>query len=361
MFANLELLFLATLFTTGACIPGLSLAVHGPAEVDGVHNLKVTATLTNTGNETLKLLNDPRGPLSHIATNTFSILSSSGSKPNFNGVKLKYVPSKIIEMDDDSLFTVLEPGKSVSIDHDLSSAYNFTGSGEGAYSVEARNKFHYVDPKTKKAVAIEAVSQEYKVSSLVGKLAVARSTVSTTAIERRSHPSLSKRTGFAGCNDDQISQVFEAIPAVQKYASSALKYLQSTGNTERYTTWFGQLTKERHDTVTDHYTKLSGNDFPEFVYNCECSQPGVFAYVVPDDFGVVHLCDAFWTAPVSGTDSKGGTILHESSHFTKNGGTDDHAYGHSACQTLAQSDPDQAIDNADSHEYFAENEGPVLQ
>jgi len=56
---------------------------------------------------------------------------------------------------------------------------------------------------------------------------------------------------------------------------------------------------------------------------------------------------------------QGGTLVHESSHFTKNGATDDHVYGQSACKSLAQSNPAMAVDNADSHEYFAEN-NPAL-
>ena len=41
-------------------------------------------------------------------------------------------------------------------------------------------------------------------------------------------------------------------------------------------------------------------------------------------------------------------------------GTDDHAYGQSAAASLAISNPAQAVDNADSHEYFGENT-PALQ
>jgi peptidyl-Lys metalloendopeptidase len=52
---------------------------------------------------------------------------------------------------------------------------------------------------------------------------------------------------------------------------------------------------------------------------------------------------------------KGGTLVHESSHFTANGGTNDYAYGQSACKQLAISNPNNAVNNADSHEYFAEN------
>lgn len=52
-----------------------------------------------------------------------------------------------------------------------------------------------------------------------------------------------------------------------------------------------------------------------------------FSYVYPGTFGVVYLCNAFWNAPVAGTDSRGGTLIHESSHFTANGGTQDIVYG----------------------------------
>jgi len=75
----------------------------------------------------------------------------------------------------------------------------------------------------------------------------------------------------------------------------------------------------------------------------------------PDDFGSVYLCGAFWNAPETGTDSKAGTLIHETSHFTENGGTQDYAYGQTNCKSLATSSPDEAIFNADSHEYFTEN------
>jgi peptidyl-Lys metalloendopeptidase len=69
----------------------------------------------------------------------------------------------------------------------------------------------------------------------------------------------------------------------------------------------------------------------------------------------IYVCNAFWSAPTSGTDSKGGTLVHELSHFNAVAATDDHAYGQSAAASLAISNPTRALDNADSHEYFAEN------
>ena len=52
---------------------------------------------------------------------------------------------------------------------------------------------------------------------------------------------------------------------------------------------------------------------------------------------------------------KAGTLIHEASHFIRNGGTEDYAYGQSAARALARTNSNLAIFNADSHEYFAEN------
>lgn len=47
----------------------------------------------------------------------------------------------------------------------------------------------------------------------------------------------------------------------------------------------------------------------------------------PSQFGIIYLCGVFWNAPNAGTDSRGGTLVHEASHFTLNGGTGDYVYG----------------------------------
>lgn len=89
--------------------------VPGPSSVSSVENLKLTTTLTNTGDETLKILNDPRGPLNKLPTDTFAISAGSGATPSFTGIKLKYVPSTAVKL---GAFTVLAPGESVAVDHD---------------------------------------------------------------------------------------------------------------------------------------------------------------------------------------------------------------------------------------------------
>ena len=94
--------------------------VSGPSSVSSVESLKLTTTLTNTGDETLKILNDPRGPLNKLPTDTFAISTGSGATPSFTGMKLKYVPSTAAEL---GAFTVLAPGESVAVDHDRAFIY----------------------------------------------------------------------------------------------------------------------------------------------------------------------------------------------------------------------------------------------
>ena len=92
--------------------------------------------------------------------------------------------------------------------------------------------------------------------------------------------------------------------------------------------------------------------------DCSCDDP-YFAYVYPNQPYTIYVCNAFWTAPATGTDSKAGTLVHEMSHFNVVAATDDHVYGQSSCRGLATSQPNLAVQNADSHEYFAENTPPL--
>jgi peptidyl-Lys metalloendopeptidase len=87
----------------------------GPPAVDTVEHLKIVATITNTGDETLKVLNDPRGPLNKLPTDTFVITDAKGAQPSFTGIKLKYVPKTAAAL---GVYTILAPGKSVAVEHD---------------------------------------------------------------------------------------------------------------------------------------------------------------------------------------------------------------------------------------------------
>jgi peptidyl-Lys metalloendopeptidase len=301
--------------------------------------LKVLITLTNDGDQTLKLLNDPRGSLNSFPANSFFVTHSTGASPAFVGAKVKYLPSV-----NATSFTVLTPGQSVDVSHDLSAAYNLTSTGEGVYTIEPSNLFTYID-NSDNLVKIYAKNDASEVS-VSGSLSVSR-------IKRRA-----TFATFNNCTSSEQTQVNTAATNGNTYAANAYTYVSGiSSGTTRYTTWFGAYTSSRYSTVVSHYQAISSHSFSDYSYDCTCAghDSSTFAYVYPDTFGAVNLCPAFWNAPATGTDSQGGTLVHESSHFTVNGGTQDSVYGQADAQSLAISNPDQAIMNADNHEYFAEN------
>jgi peptidyl-Lys metalloendopeptidase len=160
---------------------------------------------------------------------------------------------------------------------------------------------------------------------------------------------------FSRCSNAQQETIGSAAQAAQAMAADADGYLQSKSPGPRYTSWFGAVEAERSSTVVRHFQAIRAAfaDKPVTV-DCGCNE-SYYAYVYPNQPYKIYVCKAFWSAPLTGTDSKGGTLVHEMSHFTVVAGTDDWAYGQSAAGTLASTDPGKAVDNADSHEYFGEN------
>jgi peptidyl-Lys metalloendopeptidase len=334
--------------TSVAAAPGLSLKISGPGQVNGADHFSVVATIVNTGDETLKLFNDPRGTLSSFETNSFAITSASGATPKFVGAKVKYT-FEAAAKSGAKAFTVLAPGQSIDVTHDLAAAYNFNSTGAGAYTIEPSKLFHYLDASGK-VNEIYAHVTEAHTTSLTGSL-VSSKVQARTGIQ--------KRASFVGCSSTQQSQINAATPEAVNYATAAYNYLVANpSGTTRFTTWFGTYTTAHHDLVQGHYQKIISNS-PNpngYTYDCStCTDAGTYAYVYPGTFGKIYLCPVFWQVANTGTDSRAGTIVHESSHFTLNGGTSDYAYGQSAAKSLAKSNSNNAVMNADSHEYFAEN------
>ncbi len=160
---------------------------------------------------------------------------------------------------------------------------------------------------------------------------------------------------FVACSSSRQTTLRSALGQAQTYASNSSSYLQAGTRGPRYTTWFGTYSSSRYNKARSNFSSiLSRITNNTFTFHCDCTD-NYYAYVYPNQPYHVWLCNAFWSAPLSGTDSKAGTLIHETSHFNAVAGTDDWAYGQSACRSLATSNPNRAVDNADSHEYFAEN------
>ena len=167
-------------------------------------------------------------------------------------------------------------------------------------------------------------------------------------------------TAFNACTVDQQSLLLQARTRATRYSNDARDYLMSNNSgTPRYLEWFGAYSLSRYTTVKNHFVAIADAMANAGVtFDCKCRQ-NYYAYVYPNQPYKIYLCRVFWQAPLEGTDSKAGTLIHEMSHFDVVAGTDDVVYGQAGARDLADNDPNAAITNADSHEYFAENTPPL--
>ena len=162
---------------------------------------------------------------------------------------------------------------------------------------------------------------------------------------------------FTACSITQQSDLIKARNQAKVYASGSEVYLFGiNSSTRRYLEWFGIFDASRYNVVTSHFTKLHAAwDNASVNFDCSCKQ-NYYAYVYPTRPYYIYLCKVFWIAPLAGTDSKAGTLIHEMSHFTVVASTKDYVYGQAGARNLAKTNPANAIMNADNHEYFAEND-----
>lgn len=247
-------------------------------------------------------------------------------------------------------YVVLKGGESLARDVDLGSYYDLSTTGDYTITYDVAS-WNLLSEKGSTGNDVDKLSSNTLTLSIEGRAsAVGSNTVALAAV--------TGGTTFNKCTTAQQSDLTTARSDASTYASSALSYLNANASTQptvRYSTWFGATNASRYSTVTSHFSAI-GNamDTAAVKFDCGCKKT-YYAYVYPTQPYTIYLCKAFWTAPATGTDSKAGTLIHEMSHFNVVAGTDDWAYGQTNAKNLAISNPVNAVDNADSHEYFAEN------
>lgn len=251
------------------------------------------------------------------------------------------------------------PGKSISAIVNLSQAYEIYESGD--YTVEFKSRILDIGHDEPTKLVRKTLFMPKGIRS---------NTVSFKLLEKRERPPLppvpprrgteAKVPVFKDCSQSQQNTLTTADGNARTNSTDSYTLLTTVPEDkrsacERYTYWFGTYDATRYNTVTNHFQRISNAFANETVtYNCGCDE-NYYAYVYPNRPYEIYLCNVFWTAPATGTDSQFGTLIHEMSHFNVVAGTDDHVYGQAGAHNLATTNPADAIDNADSHEYFAEN------
>ncbi|MDC0709607.1 M35 family metallo-endopeptidase [Stigmatella sp. ncwal1] len=296
--------------------------------------VNVTITLTNVSNRSVSLLSW-HTPADGLKDDLLTV-TLNGAAVEYTGRHYKRPAPSAQD------FITLAPGQSLTRTVGLSDAYDFSQSGH--YAVSFSGSHHAASPALLNSFASNSVS-----------LWIEGRPGHQDALEAQDVHAQSVST--TNCTAARTTTITSAFSSAQTLANNSVSYLTNTtpGNTARYKTWFGTYTSANWATAKSHFTAIkSALDTKSVVVDCGCTD-SAYAYVYPASPYKIYVCNAFWSAPLTGTDSKAGTLIHEMSHFNVVAGTDDHAYGQSAAKSLATSSPTRALDNADSHEYFAEN------
>lgn len=255
-------------------------------------------------------------------------------------------------------YFLLKPGASHTSKVELSALYDMSVTGD--YSVRYRSTaFGMFSADPQAGAAKTGAGEIDEIASAPVSMWInglhERGTVVGQPFELKQGTIGTMGLSYTNCTATQQSTISSAISAAKTMTNSSVNYLNSGLRGTRYTKWFGTYDATRYATVKAHFAAIKdGFDNKAVVVDCSCTQ-SYYAYVYPTQPYKIYVCNAFWSAPMTGTDSKGGTLIHEMSHFNVIAATDDWAYGQSAAASLATSNPAKAVDNADNHEYFGEN------
>jgi len=253
-------------------------------------------------------------------------------------------------------YLVLDAHQKISYQVELSGVYDFSQQGHYQIEMIAENMALFSTSKPGK-------NNQSAASSMKSMSATDIHVTKVRASKKPCNPRKEDCSGGGGtgdvsftgaCSNSEQTTLLSALDAAKNMTNSSVSYLNGTSGS-RYTTWFGTYSSTRWNKVTANFDSIKDAfDNKPKTFDCSCNQ-SYYAYVYPTQPYKIYLCRAFWNASLTGTDSKGGTLVHEMSHFNATAGTDDVVYGQTGAKNLAISDPNRAITNADSHEYFAEN------
>jgi peptidyl-Lys metalloendopeptidase len=314
--------------------------------------------ITNTSKNTIRVPSWQL-PSGELNSDLFDVYLN-GKKIDYVGAMIKRAPLTNAD------FTTLRAGETKLVKADLSSVYDMTQDGQ--YSI--RFKSYLQGAKTEKGQMLTSSSGQMALlqtaemrtwvssaSPTVSDLQIEMNQLQEKAGNNANTKAITNGVNYVGCSASRIASAGQAMNSARAYAENAKNYLNGGTTGSRYTTWFGSYTNTRYNSARTRFQKIDAaldQTGGRITINCGCNQ-SYFAYVFPNQPYEIYVCKSFWTASLTGTDSKAGTLVHEMSHFDVVANTDDVVYGQSGAKSLATRDPAAAGRNADSHEYFSEN------
>ena len=331
--------------------------------------VRLKVILTNTSDQDLSILTW-NTPLDDLVTDCLDV-SRNGEKVEYDGPMVKRGTPTAKD------YVTIKAGQSLETKFPVSAAYDT--SKPGTYEVKLKSPIPDIIPSVQglpkalraenRAPAMQAISHKttFKVERGDGKVqtmgAAARSKEQLTKTRAK------KPAALAALATKKKSLVKTALPSVitggtaskKKAARQAhsdgydltVAALAKLKNDSHYVEWFGAHSTARFKRVKANFTAVQTRmETIEFTYNLSgagCGS-GVYAYTYKGT-STIWFCRQFGASPAKGPDSKAGTVVHEHTH--SDASTDDIQYGQTGARNLAATNPNGAVNNADSHEYFA--------
>ncbi|KAK0439072.1 Metalloprotease [Desarmillaria tabescens] len=317
----------------------LSVSLSGPASnITSIDDLKFTATVSNTGSESVKILKYGTILDDILPTRSFNVTKDGVAVP-FTGIKL----SISLEDIDDSAFAFISSGQSVTAEHDLSALFDFASVGAGAFTFSPVTSFQIISPKTRLTsgisldqCAVDICTDNSKKSFIDARLVQAR---------------------FISCL--KSSKICFSYTEGKTLASIASAYISANGSNSLYTGYYGITPTAEVLTVFDRVANETSN-----TRTMDCTDPfgvcrgSTVAYTAIATTNV-YFCDRFFSevpqtdlragnTTVAARNIRGSTVLHELTHATSD--TLDVSYGCANDQRLLAT---EQVVNADNYECFA--------
>lgn len=344
--------FVTTLCLAGSALAGpykrfdgLTVQLSGPPKtVSSIDNLKFTATVKNTGAESVKILKYATILDDKLPTRSFTVKKDGTTVP-FIGVKL----SVSLDDLDDTSFAVIPAGEAVTVEHDIASLFDFASVGTGTFSFEPITNFK-----------VMAAAEEFKGVESFSKIQANANMMTvevTKDITKRELPELNKRAVNICSTASRKSFIDASYTEGKSLASGGASYINANGASTLYKAYWGSTATSR---VTSVLNAVANENSSSRTLSCTDSfgvcGGGVIAYTVISTTNI-YYCSIFFnevpsTSLCSGTtvasrNVRGGTTLHELTHAVAD--TDDVTYGCAADQALSDA---QSVINADNYNCF---------
>ncbi|KAF8064029.1 Metalloprotease [Lyophyllum atratum] len=323
---------------------GITVQLSGPSErVGSIDALKFTAAVKNTGSEAVKILKYGTILDEKLPTKSFKVTKDGVAVP-FTGVKLSVSLAEV----DDSAFTVIPAGETVTVSHEVASLFDFASAGVGKFSFQPITTFQ-----------VQAVEQRLANSELSKVEATSSAVeVEVTRDVAKRELALNKRAVDICTDSSKKSFIDASYTEGKSLASAGSSYISSHGAADTlYKAYFGASSTSSVTSILNAVAnENSGSRTLSCVDSLGACSSGVIAYTATSTTNI-YFCSIFFNevatsslcsgTTVASRNVRGGTTLHELTHAV--GNTDDVTYGCSADQNLSDS---QSVINADNYNCF---------